>query len=52
MAVPEEVIIRGSIDMLSKSTFVGPELGSPLRPPLRFLAMGGRFEPEPEPEVR
>lgn len=48
MAVPEEVIIRGSMDMLSKSTFVGPELGPPLGPPLRFLDMGVRFEPEPE----
>lgn len=48
MAVPEEDIIRGSMDMLSKSTFVGPELGPPLGPPLRFLVMGVRLEPEPE----
>ena len=50
MAAPEEVIIRGSIDIVSKSTFVGPEPGAPLWPPLgpRFLDMGVRFEPEPE----
>lgn len=43
--------MRGSMDMLSKSTFVGPEPGPlwpPLGPPLRFLDMGVRFEPEPE----
>lgn len=48
MAVPEELIIRGSMDMLSKSTFVGPEREPPLGPPLGFFDMGVRFEPEPE----